>query len=261
MRQLDGQVAFITGAGRGIGRAIAEALADAGAAVALVARSESQLTETAAGIEQSGGRALPLVANVTNAAAVRHAVREATRVLGPITLLVNNAGTPGPFGRDWEGDADTWWECVEVSVRGAFICNQVVVPDMIARGCGRVVHVASTTGTAPRPMLTATSVAKTALIRLTEGLALSAAPHGVRVFAIHPGLVDTQLLRAYDLNFSQLTFDPPQRAAELCVRLASGKYDALTGRFLRVEDDLDALIGQVPDITQRELLTLRIRPA
>jgi len=132
---------------------------------------------------------------------------------------------------------------------------------MIARGGGRVVHVASTTGTSARPMLTATSVAKTALIRLTEGLAQSAAPHGVRAFAIHPGLVDTQLLRAYDLNFSQLTFDPPQRAAELCVRLASGKYDALTGRFLRVEDDLNALIGQVPDIIQRELLTLRIRLA
>jgi meso-butanediol dehydrogenase/(S,S)-butanediol dehydrogenase/diacetyl reductase len=81
--------------------------------------------------------------------AVRHAVREATRVLGPIALLVNNAGTPGPFGRDWEVDADTWWECVEVSVGGAFICNQVAVPDMSARG-GRVVHVASTTGIAPR---------------------------------------------------------------------------------------------------------------
>ncbi len=131
MRQLDGQVAFIIGAGRGIGRAIAEALADAGASVAVVARSETQLTETAAGIERSGGRALPLVANVTDAAAVGQAVREATCVFGPITLLVNNAGTPGPFGRDWELDADTWWECVEVSVRGAFICNQAVVPGMM----------------------------------------------------------------------------------------------------------------------------------
>jgi NAD(P)-dependent dehydrogenase (short-subunit alcohol dehydrogenase family) len=91
-------------------------------------------------------------------------------------------------------------------------------------------------------MLTATSVAKTALIRLTEGLAQSAAPHGVRVFAIHPGLVDAQLLRAYDINFSQLAFDIPQRTAELSVRLASGKYDGLGGRFLRVEDDLNALI-------------------
>jgi NAD(P)-dependent dehydrogenase (short-subunit alcohol dehydrogenase family) len=259
MRQLDGQVAFITGAGRGIGRAMAEALAEAGAGVAVVARGETQLNETATAIQQRGGRALPLVADVTDGAAVRRAVDEATRALGPITLLVNNAGTPGPFGRDWDVSADAWWECVEVSVRGAFICNQVVIPEMIARGGGRIVHVVSTTVTAPRPMLTATSVAKTALIRLAEGLTQSAAPHGVRVFAIHPGLVDTRLLRAYDLNFSQLTFDPPQRAAQLCVRLASGKYDALTGRFLRVEDDLDALIAQLPTIAEQELLTLRIR--
>jgi NAD(P)-dependent dehydrogenase (short-subunit alcohol dehydrogenase family) len=95
MTTLDGQVAFITGAGRGIGRAIAEAVANAGAAVAVVARNEGQLAETAAAIERSGGHALPLVANVTDEAAVRQAVREATAVLGPITLLVNNAGTPG----------------------------------------------------------------------------------------------------------------------------------------------------------------------
>jgi hypothetical protein len=81
----------------------------------------------------------------------------------------------------------------------------------------------------------------------------------VRCFAIHPGLVDTQLLRTYDLDFSQLTFEPPQRAAHLCVRLASGAYDALTGRFLRVDDDLDVLIGNVAEINERELLTLRIR--
>jgi NAD(P)-dependent dehydrogenase (short-subunit alcohol dehydrogenase family) len=147
-----------------------------------------------------------------------------------------------------------------VCVRGAFLCNQAVVPGIIVNGGGRIVHVASTTGTGPRPAVTATSVAKTALIRLTEGLALSAAASGVRCFAIHPGLVDTQLLRAYDLDFSQLTFESPQRAARLCLRLASGAYDALTGRFLRVDDDLDTLLGQVSDISERELLTLRIRP-
>src|SRR5439155_7995722 len=142
MRQLDGQVALITGAGRGIGRAIAEALADAGAAVAIVARSEGQLADTAAAIERTGGRALPLLANIADPTAIEQAVRDATRVLGSITLLVNNAGTAGPFGRDWEVDPDTWWECVEVSVRGAFLCNQAVIPGMIARGGGRIVHVA-----------------------------------------------------------------------------------------------------------------------
>jgi hypothetical protein len=76
----------------------------------------------------------------------------------------------------------------------------------------------------------------------------------VRCFAIHPGLVDTQLLRRYDLDFSRLTFETPQRAAHLCVRLASGAYDALSGRFLRVDDDLDVLLGNVAEITERPVM-------
>jgi NAD(P)-dependent dehydrogenase (short-subunit alcohol dehydrogenase family) len=255
---LDGQVALVTGAGRGIGRAVARALADAGAAVALVARSEDQLAAAAAAIGAGGGRPLPVAADVRDAAAVRRAVAEAERRLGPITFLLNNAGTPGPFGPDWEVDADAWWECVEVGVRGAFLCNQAVVPGMIARGGGRIVHTVSTTGTTARPTMTATSVAKTALIRLTEGLAQAAGPHGVRVFALHPGLVDTDLLRAYGLDLSRAAFDPPERVAAVCVRLAAGDGDALSGRFLRVDDDLDALVRRAAQIAEQQLLTLRI---
>jgi NAD(P)-dependent dehydrogenase (short-subunit alcohol dehydrogenase family) len=205
---LDGQVAFVTGAGRGIGQAAALALAEAGAAVALVARTEGQVAETAAALERRGERALPLVADVRDMAAVRHAVEEAEGQLRPITFLMNKAGTPG---------------------------------------------------TQPRPTMTATSVAKTALIRLAEGLALSGAPHGVRAFAIHPGVVDTDLLRAYHLDLGRLTLDPPERAATLCVRLASGDYDSLSGRFLRVDDDLDELKRRAAEITERQLLTLRIK--
>lgn len=259
MRTLDGQIAFVTGAGRGIGRAAALALADAGAAVALVARTEVQLAETAAEVERRGGRALSLIADVRDMAAVRRAVEETERQLGPITFQMNNAGTPGPFGLDWEVDGETWWECVEVSLRGAFHCDQAVVPGMIARGGGRIVNVVSTTGTEARPKMTATSIAKTALIRLTEGLALSGAPHGVHAFALHPGVVDTDLLRAYHLDLSRVTLDPPDRAARLCARLASGDYDALSGRFLRVDDDLDDLVRRASEITEQQLLTLRIK--
>ena len=107
--------------------------------------------------------------------------------------------------------------------------------------------------------MTATSIAKTALIRLTEGLAVSGAPHGLHAFAIHPGVVDTDLLRAYGVDLSRFTLDPPERAAVLCARLASGDYDALSGRFLRVDDDLDDLVGRAPEIVARQLLTLRIK--
>src|SRR5207248_5014241 len=97
------------------------------------------------------------------------------------------------------------------------------------------------------------------LIRLAEGLAQSAGPHGVRAFAVHPGVVETDLLRAYTLDLSRFKLDPPERVADLCVRLATGAYDALSGRFLTVADDLDALVARAPEIAEGQLLTLRIR--
>lgn len=196
-RELTGQVAIVTGAGRGIGRAIAEALAAAGASVSIVARTTDQLQETATAISKSGGRALVTTADVTDASAITRAVVETEHAFGPISLLVNNAGTPGPVGPDWEVNADEWWECIEVSVRGAFLFSQAVLPGMIDRQTGRIVNMASATGIAPRPYITATSVAKTAIIRLSEGLAEAAKDTGVTVFAIHPGLVRTDLTEAY----------------------------------------------------------------
>jgi NAD(P)-dependent dehydrogenase (short-subunit alcohol dehydrogenase family) len=101
-------VVLVTGAVRGIGHAVALALAGAGAAVALVARTEGQVGETAAVVAQRGGHALPLAADVRDPAAVRRAINEAERQPGPITFLLNNAGTPGPFDPDWEVDAEAW---------------------------------------------------------------------------------------------------------------------------------------------------------
>jgi len=129
--------------------------------------------------------ALPV--DVTVAAAVGAAVSETASKLGPVTLLVNDAGTPGLAGLDWQVDPDEWFECVEVIVRGAFLLCRAVVPGMIARGSGRIINIASITGIRARPPITATSVAKTALIRLSESLALQLSEHGIHVFAIHPG--------------------------------------------------------------------------
>src|SRR5215475_570193 len=120
---LDGQVAIVSGAGRGIGLAIAKTLAEAGAAVALVARTEADINMAASTIQRAGGRAIPFAADVTHITDIREVVDRTERDLGPVTLLVNNAGTPGPVGPDWEIDAAEWWRCVEVSVRGAFVCS------------------------------------------------------------------------------------------------------------------------------------------
>jgi NAD(P)-dependent dehydrogenase (short-subunit alcohol dehydrogenase family) len=256
---LAGNVAIVTGGGRGIGRAVALGLADAGAAVAIVARSAPELEETAEAIRAAGGRVLPLPADLTDAGAATHIVEETAKQLGPITLLVNNAGTPGPTGDDWAADPAAWWECIEVIVRGAFLCNQAVLPSMIERRNGRIIHMASTTGIRPIPFATATSVAKTALIRLAEGLAIQTAPHDVQVFAIHPGVVRTRLVESYNIEFPADVYVPPEQAARLCVRLASGRYDALSGRFLTVADDLDAVLQRASEVQSDELYTLRLK--
>jgi NAD(P)-dependent dehydrogenase (short-subunit alcohol dehydrogenase family) len=257
---LSGQVALVTGAGRGIGQAIAEALAAAGAAVSLVARTEHEIQEVARGIAARGGQAIAISANVADQEAVERTVAETTHRLGPVTLLVNDAGTPGPVGPMWKADPAEWWECIEVIVRGTFLCSNAVLPGMLERGGGRIVHVASTSGVTGGG--NATSVAKTAQIRMAEGLANQVRQHGISVFAIHPGVVRTRLLLSYKLPVFEAPdypFTPPERAGDLCVRLASGRYDALSGRFLKVEDDLDALLERAEEIKEQDLLVLRLK--
>ena len=256
---LSHDVAVVTGAGRGIGRAIALSLAAEGRRVGVLARTEHEIAETAGLIADSGGRAIAIPLDVRDSAGVRGAIEEAARRFGPITVLVNNAGTPGPAGLDWEVDADAWFECVDVIVRGAFLLCQAVVPGMIDRGAGRIINIASLSGTRAFPPIIATSIAKTALIRFSEGLAAQLDPHRVRVFAVHPGIVRTRLLESYGLQLPDEWFVGPERAGALCARLASGRYDSLSGRFLGIDDDLDELLNRTGEIAERELYTLRIQ--
>jgi NAD(P)-dependent dehydrogenase (short-subunit alcohol dehydrogenase family) len=257
-QSLSQEVAIVTGAGRGIGRAIALSLAAEGAAIGVFARTKEEIAATAALISDAGGRAVALQLDVRDAPAIRAAVSETATRFGPVTLLVNNAGTPGPAGLDWEVDSEAWFECIEVVVRGAFLLAQAVAPDMIARGSGRIINIASVSGTRAFPRITATSVAKTALIRFSEGLAAQLDEHGVRVFAVHPGIVRTQLLESYGLQIPEERFVRPERAGSLCARLASGRYDVLSGRFLGIDDDLEELLSRLGEITARELYTLRL---
>jgi NAD(P)-dependent dehydrogenase (short-subunit alcohol dehydrogenase family) len=118
-QSLSQDVAIVTGAGRGIGRGIALSLAAEGAAVGVFARTEEEITATAALISDAGGRAMAVPLDVRDAAAVRAAVSETTSRFGPVTVLINNAGTPGPAGLDWEVDPEAWFECIEVIMRRA----------------------------------------------------------------------------------------------------------------------------------------------
>jgi NAD(P)-dependent dehydrogenase (short-subunit alcohol dehydrogenase family) len=265
------KVAIVTGGGRGIGRAIACELAAAGWAVAVVARSRPEIAETADAIHRDGGRAIAIAADVSDAAAVRRMVAEAEEQLGVVDLLVNNAGVGGPFGPIQAVDADQWWRCLEVNLRGPLLCVQSVLPGMIERGRGRIVNVASGAGTLALPNMSAYVASKTALIRFTENLDAEVADKGIRAFSVSPGTVRTAMAEkvlddpeaARQLPFLANTFEEgrdvsPDLCAKLVHRIAAGECDGLSGCFLHVEDDLDALIPRAEEIRRKQQYRLRL---
>jgi len=263
------QVAVVTGGGRGIGRVIAQQLAAAGAAVAIVARTSEQLEQTASLIETAGGSVSAWAADVTDGKRINEVMAAVEESLGPITLLVNNAGRSSSSGPVWEGDPDEWWRDVEINLRGPFLCTRAVLPRMISRRKGRIVNIASNAGIRPTPYATAYSCSKAALLRFTDSVAESVKALSVQVFAISPGWVWTamtertvRVMKEKMPDFEGIPesqVSPPELAANLVVRLASGEADNLTGRYIHVTDDLDELILTAAEIQEQDLYALRLK--
>jgi len=269
---LSGQVALVTGGGRGLGPVIARELAVAGAAVAVMARSENQLANTVAIIEAAGGQATAVPADVTDRAAVDAAVQEAERRLGPVDLLVNNAAQAHALGEVWRVDPEEWWRDVEVNLRGPFLCARAVLPGMVIRKRGRIINVTSGAGARPGPGMSGYSASKAALMRLSDSLAAEVAGSGVSVFAVSPGPVRTpgsefllaspvvmRWLPAFPQIFAEGRDQPPETLAQLVVALASGRTDVLTGRFLDAGSDLAEMVSRAEEIRRDDLLALRLR--
>jgi len=269
---LHNEVAVVTGGGRGIGRAIALRLANAGAKIAVVARSENELAETVHLIQQVGGHAQAFTGDITDAAAMSSAFSEIEHTLGTVSILVNNAGVIGPFAPFWETSVDEWWRVLDVNLRGAALCSHLVLPGMIARKRGRIINVSSGGAALSLTYFSGYIVSKAALARFSEVLAAEAKPHGVSVFALAPGTVRTAMAE-HSLTspeakkwipwFSRI-FDegltvPAERVAEFAAQLSSGMADALSGRFLSVTDDLDLLLNNLAEIDEQNLYSLRVR--
>jgi len=273
---LSGQTAIVTGAGRGLGRAFASALAGAGAQVVVTSRSESELRDVVRSIELLGGTATAIAGDVTDRAAVEALVAHVEAHLGPVELLINNAGAIRALGSVADVDPDDWWRELEINLRGPELFMHALLPRMIQRGRGRVINVASAAGLNPIADHSAYVVSKTALIRLTEIAARETQAQGVRLFAIHPGTVRTpmlddlvqsaemaqrapQLIQFFKDLYAQDRLEPISGAIDLVLLLASGQADALTGCFLSVRDDVPALIQQATTIQKEGRRRLGLR--
>ena len=269
---LSGQVALVTGGGRGIGRAVAIALAEAGASVAVTARTEEQVEETVRMIQAAGGTAGAFPADVSDPKTVERLVGDVTAHFGPVDLLVNNAGLSGPPGRDWEHDSERWWYVISVNVRGPYLLSRAVIPGMIERGRGRIVNVLGSSSYLASPYNSAYTTSKAALYSLTRSLAAATEEYGISVFNYGPGLVRTELTEymagpemprpAAEAMASALETElriEPEVSAEGVVYIASGKADAASGRYLDVRWGIEEMVARVVDSGDDELYTLQLR--
>lgn len=185
--------ALVTGASRGIGASIAAALAAEGARVSLLGRDAVRLEEVAAGL---GGpeRAVPIVADVTDAASVKEAFATARRLFGPVHILVNNAGQAAA-AKFTETDEALWNRIIGVNLTGTYLCTREAVPDMLQAGFGRIVNIASIAGLRGAAYISAYATSKHAVIGFTRSLALEYAKRNITVNAVCPGYTDTDIVK------------------------------------------------------------------
>jgi NAD(P)-dependent dehydrogenase (short-subunit alcohol dehydrogenase family) len=252
-------------------------MAAEGARVAVLSRSRDQVDEVAQGITTSGGQAIALVGDVSNAADVERAAAQAQDALGTISVLVSNAGITGPFAPIWDADPDEWWRTQEIHVHGAFLCTRALYRGMVARGGGRIIVIASRAAERGGPNVSAYQLAKAAQLRFVESLAAEGADAGIRAWAVHPGNVLTafsyepqrradaqKYVPAFGARMKAMVEDPSlgtpvSRVADLSVFLASGKGDALSGRYFRAEESWEDMADAADAIQGGDLYTLRMR--
>jgi NAD(P)-dependent dehydrogenase (short-subunit alcohol dehydrogenase family) len=250
---LNGQVALVTGGGRGIGADIARELASAGMRVAVSARTGEQIDGVAKEID-----GLAVVADVSREDDVARMVEAVERELGPVDLLVANAGIGVWEDRpSWELQPEEWWSAHEVNVLGVYLCCRAVIPSMLERERGRIVITASGAAYLPGSKSTTYASSKAAAVRFGETLA-NQLERRIPVFPFSPGLVRTKMTEGRFPDDAPWT--PPECAPRLVRALASGRFDRLSGRYLHAEHDLpEQLEERIEEILEHDLNAIRLR--
>ncbi len=250
---------LITGGSRGLGRAIAISLAQQGHRVAVTGRDNAKLAEVAQ--ELPGGLAID--ADVTDPAHTAAVIDEVESSLGPVDVLVNNAGIGGGDKGPqafMDMSVDDWWRVQETNVKGPMLYTHAVLPGMIARAQGVIINMGSYIAIRPMPGATAYAASKAALARFTDCLSADLADTGVQTFCVSPGMVLTDMTRDLDFidDLPADAFNQPEDIAERVSKLITGKYAALSGLFLHVRDDLDAILENADILREQRLYSLRI---
>jgi NAD(P)-dependent dehydrogenase (short-subunit alcohol dehydrogenase family) len=253
LSELAGQIALVTGGGRGIGANIARELSAAGMRVAVSARTASEVEAVA---REIGG--LAIASDVSQRDSVDAMVEQVEAELGPIELLAANAGIAGWEEKAWDVEPDEWWRTFEINVLGVYLCCRAVIPGMIERRRGRIVITGSGAAYLPSSRNAAYGATKAAVYRFGDILARQLEPHGIPVFVISPGLVRTDMTE--DVFPDDAPWTPPELAPRLVRALASGRLDRLSGRYIHAEhDDIGDLIRRADEIVEQDLNAIRLR--
>ena len=242
--ELNGKVALVTGASRGLGEGAARALAAAGAAVMLVARDGAAAAGVAREIAGQGGRAEALACDVSDFAAVEKIVAETEARLGGIDILINNAGVIEPIAEVATSDPVAWAQNISINLVGAYHVVRAVLPGMLARGGGSIVNISS--GAAYRPLegWSAYCAGKAGLAMLSRSIELETTGKGIRIFGFSPGTIDTDMqvkIRASGMNMvSQIpraNLSPVEHAVRGLVHLCGSAADDLMGQDASMRDE------------------------
>ncbi|HEY3310312.1 MAG TPA: SDR family NAD(P)-dependent oxidoreductase [Anaerolineales bacterium] len=226
MSQIEGKIALVTGGGKGIGQAIALALAAEGASLVVIGRSPAALDETRALIAEHGGKTLAFICDIADKNAVRVTIEQVRSQLGPVEILVNNAGIT--YDSKFQETSDELWEgIIQTNVNGTFYCCKAVLPDMIKKRWGRIITISSIAGLYGIPYSVAYSASKHAQVGLTRSLALEVARYNITVNALCPGFVETAMLAEAIDYLVKVTRRTPEEALADLLKL-SGQTRVVT---------------------------------